>query len=247
MKSCLEKFKASFYQLKFYLALIGYSTDPSAAAVEKTVLTIQKLRQTQPHNRTAAVEMIDHISSDPKAKKLISDRYGLDKAFTLQELEKFPGDSLGFALFQHLSANNLKVDIHAVFKVNSDLEYISFRSSQLHDFWHVLTNKGVSHLDEFCVQAFTFAQTKSPLLGFFLAGDIIFSAKRGPRFCYAAIKAIATGFQIGGDCKNVFGFPWEDNLATPLIAVRNHFFLNAHKSHSRPSPFSTTESSSCES
>lgn len=241
----ISKLNASFYQLKFYWALIRYSMDPSAAAVEKAVLVIQKLRQSQPNNRTTAVEILDHVALDPKAKMLISDRYGLEKVFTLQELETFPEDSLGFALFQHLSKNNLKVNIHAVFKVNSDLEYISFRSSQLHDFWHVLLDKGVSHLDEFCVQAFTFAQTKSPLLGFFLAGDIIYSAKKGPRFLYAAISAIALGFNIGGDCKSVFGFPWEDNLATPLQAVRNHFFSISNKTYSWYSPTKTTESVSC--
>ena len=74
------------------------------------------------------------------------------------------------------------LDIYARFEIRSEIEYVSFRGGQLHDIWHFVTSFDVDHFGEFALQAFTFAQIKSPIVAMFLAGALLYSSRSGPQF-----------------------------------------------------------------
>lgn len=207
-----------WYQLKFIKEFLMYAKNPSAEAVERFILFTKSVRR---HRPSAAVdEIVNHILSDENARTLVMQRYRENSVLKIQDLLVFPEGTLGSALGRHLVENKLDVEIYARFQVTSDIEYISFRGSQVHDIWHVVAGYGVDHFGEFAVQAMTLAQTRSPLVAIFLAGDLLYASRKGAHWSFQAMKAMVQGFSLGASCKNLYGVAWEDRLGENLKDLR---------------------------
>ena len=217
-------FRKMYFQFLFLLEFLSYAKQPSAKAVESFILLVRRARRGA--TTTLYYEMLEHIKSDQDAKQLIEERY-LPRQNSLLELQRYPKLSLGAEFARHLSENNLELEIYAQFEIESEIEYISFRGGQLHDIWHVVTGYGVDYFGEFAVQAFTFAQTKSPIVAMFLAGDLLFSSRKGPAFSFRALQAITDGFLLGCRLRNFYGVRWEDCFSKNLNDLRTELGIGS--------------------
>lgn len=202
----------------FLIHFIRYAQDPSAKGVERFMHFMRHLRKTK-RFEAQNEEILDHIKKDKYAAKIIEERY-LPEKITVEELAIYPKDSLGHEFYKFLKLNSLELNIYANFQVNSPIEYISYRGGQLHDLLHVLTGFGVDHFGEFSVQAFTFAQTKSPMVGLFLAGDLLYASRKGPNWAFDAFNAMVQGFQLGLKSKNFYSIKWENRFSHNLNQLR---------------------------
>jgi ubiquinone biosynthesis protein COQ4 len=214
----MQDLKKKWLEILFVKEFLSYAKDPSAQGVERFTHLIARMRQTGSDKLYG--EILDHLKTDPKAKRLIEERY-LPKPLPTSELLLLPEGSLGYLFGKHLTDNNLKQEIYAQFEIKSDIEYVSFRGGQLHDVLHVVTGFGIDHMGEFAIQAFTFAQIKSPLVAVFLAGDLLYSSRRGPNFAFNAFKAMAEGFLLGCRLPNFYGVKWEEMFGRNLEEVRS--------------------------
>lgn len=214
-----------WHKLLVIKEFLSYAKDPSAEGVARFIHLFKRIRRRG--SEILFKEMLEHIRSDENANRLIDERY-LPKPFTQEDLQHYPQKTLGeqFGLF--LKKNNLKLDIYARFEIKSDIEYVSFRGGQVHDIWHVVTGFDVDHFGEFALQAFTFAQTKSPIVAMFLAGDILYASGKGPAFSFKALQAVTEGFSLGCRVPNFYGVKWEECFSMDLEKLRQILGLKRH-------------------
>ncbi len=92
-----------------------------------------------------------------------------------------------------------------------------------HDLWHVLTDYGRDELGEFCLLAFTYAQTRNRGIGLIVAvGAYKFSQGLGLR----VLRAARRGYRDGRRAAWLPGQDWEALLAQPLDDVRRQLGID---------------------
>src|SRR5258708_3811429 len=76
-------------------------------------------------------EVMDHAMQKPEFVADYESKY-LQGEVDLEELEKLPADSLGYAFARHLKSNGLSVEFYPVLAVTDEMRYLSMRARQSH-------------------------------------------------------------------------------------------------------------------
>jgi ubiquinone biosynthesis protein COQ4 len=159
---------------------------------------------------------VQHLKSDPQSAELIEQRY-LPEPHNLELLRQYPTDSLGFVYAQTMQAKGFRPeDLYEKILVYSDASYVEARLSQTHDIWHIVTNFGVSPIEEIGLQAFHLPQFPYPLavslLSSSLMSTLLFDAEEIPNL----LAAIQKGWEMGKKAKSLFAQKWEEAWEKPL-------------------------------
>jgi ubiquinone biosynthesis protein Coq4 len=158
----------------------------------------------------------------PHEKELDASNYYL-KPFDLEKLKLLPEDTLGHAYATHMISNKLdphffgrKVDV-------GDASRYLFRVRQTHDLWHVVTGFSTKVEDDLGLQAFLYAQVRSPLAPVLIGAAILRAGLRNYPNTFQIIDRIFQGWEMGKAAKNLYPIKWDDEWATPLAELRSKY------------------------
>lgn len=93
------------------------------------------------------------LARDTILREMGEERW-LPPVYALEDLASLPKGTLGRELHDLMVANGLMPDFFPSFEPNDDLEYLSLRSQQTHDYWHVVTGYGNDEIGEITIIGF---------------------------------------------------------------------------------------------
>jgi len=158
------------------------------------------------------------------SSRLLRERPELfDKLNDIDYLGSLPEDSLGKAIWtfyttEQLSAQGLKAASEAAGNGNAqdtEIEWFSRRSRDLHDVFHVLTGYGRDIRGEIACLAFTFAQTWNTGIGY-----LVYRAVRGAGWGSELGVLVRQAYRRGRRSQWLLNQDWEALLEEPLNAMR---------------------------
>jgi ubiquinone biosynthesis protein Coq4 len=148
------------------------------------------------------------ILSDPKGALLLTERY--HKEWRLNDLIELPKSSIGYIYAKHMMDLNLDVDFYPPAPGEAEIAYLQTRMRRTHDIWHTITGFDTSVAGEIGLQAFTQAHMgiRSPaaISSMFLMHGLIFK----PEIVGDIFAEIARGYNMGRDCKPLYGEKFEE-------------------------------------
>ncbi len=174
------------------------------------------------------------LTSMEGASEFLPHRY-LSDPFDIEDLGRQAEGTLGKAYHSFIVDNGLDAnllvnykDAHAKLKDSSskldrlpdDLDYMSVRLSQIHDFAHTIAGFSPDPVGEIKMAAFHLAQLRYPYHSMRLAVVASHIAFVSPAFMEAAYDAMSIGWLMGRSAKNLHFTRWEDELETPLEDIR---------------------------
>ncbi|HEY9621585.1 MAG TPA: Coq4 family protein [Crinalium sp.] len=161
---------------------------------------------------------IQYAHSQPAVAEILKERY-FAPPIDLDALLNYPEDSLGHRYAAAMKAANLVPDFYRKINVEDDYSYIALRMRQTHDIWHIITGFGTDLAGELALQAFTLAQTHSPLAVALLAAIVMHVIKvSGP--VNHVVDAIQAGWQMGIKAQPFLAQKWEDDWEKSVSAWR---------------------------
>lgn len=90
---------------------------------------------------------------------------------SLENLKKYPKNSLGFQFAEFMVGNHLTTYDFEV-PVTGDAVWLRERSRRVHDFLHVLLEKGISVEDEICLNAYLVYSIQAPISCLIMYGGL---------------------------------------------------------------------------
>jgi ubiquinone biosynthesis protein COQ4 len=99
--------------------------------------------------------------------------------------------------------------------------YVARRLRQTHDVWHVLTGYEPDVRGEILLQAFTFAQVRSPSALLI----VLFGLLRWMWFYKSLVVDVVTAYRRGKRAGFLAAIRWEDEWSTPLVALQKRLAL----------------------
>ena len=96
-----------------------------------------------------------------KFKKIYNMNSAITKPFDLNNLKKYPPNTLGYTLYNHYLDNHIAPDFYLPLDETNDLAIIRNYLAKTHDIWHVLSGFGSSSFDEYGLQAMYLGQEVS--------------------------------------------------------------------------------------
>ncbi len=169
---------------------------------------------------------IDLIKQDTRASAYLLQRRLL-QPYDVSQLNELPDLSLGKTYAQHMISNNLKPDFYQKLKIKDDISYMMMRMRETHDLWHVITGFGTDVPGELGLQAFMFAQIRTPLSSILIGGRILVSTFKNPAEVIQIFDQVAKGWTIGRNATAIFGLDWDDHWRRPLSEIRSEFNVRA--------------------
>ena len=199
--------------------------------VSQAFAVAHRLRDSRPMQRT-----LKKLLSDPQAEALIRSRT-LMPSLVPEELLALPAGSLGRTFGRLIEALGYNPDFHPgadyFNNLETDADYINYRTFATHDLHHVLTGfnfdasgelgvLGVS-MGQFCAPGFTFIGLAS-LLASWLSTEVPYSMLsvdsdriRSPRYKFALIQQ---GLEMGEAALPLFALDWPSLLERDLEELR---------------------------
>ena len=163
---------------------------------------------------------VDRFFADPAGRSLYDEHRAIDShTIDLDALAALPAGTLGHAYARFLRSHGLTPDVFDGSPPGiSDPKrsYVIQRMRQTHDLWHVVTGCETDPAGEVALQAFTYAQVRSP-------GSAILAvtgALRGVRHKPGIVRDVIALYRLGSRAGRLPSFAWEDHWATPLSEVR---------------------------
>lgn len=197
-------------KLKIFRAFLKLIKDPTKT---EAVFKIADLGRRSQNNKVSYV--IESALNNEDFKKLYKQNY-LSPKIDLQKLNQLDKSSLGYAFSQHMLSHDLAVDFFPDIKIERPIDYLALRLRQTHDVWHVLAGFDISVEGEIGLQAFSLAQTNSPLAALIVAGGILHVLQNEPKKLLSLFNKIVSGYQMGKNCKFLLNYRieemWEENL-----------------------------------
>jgi ubiquinone biosynthesis protein COQ4 len=164
------------------------------------------------------------LRKHPNGARLLGDQPSIVRILCdRQRLEAMPEDSLGRAYLRFMDAEQISAegllaaeDAAGVGRTRrQDEEFVWAYLRDTHDLWHVVTGYRGDLLGEPALQAFNFAQTWNPGIGFLAVGVFLKGGKlAGVR------RLMLDGFLRGLRAAWMVGEDWEHLLPLPLDEVR---------------------------
>jgi ubiquinone biosynthesis protein COQ4 len=162
--------------------------------------------------------VIDAIKNDPEVKRLFDERPRIDtKHVDFDWLETLPDGTLGREYVRFMRANKIDPDVFPKPNVSDErVAYMMTRIRQTHDLWHVLANYKPDLEGEIILQAFSFAQLRSPL-SFLL---VMMATLRHRGKISGFFGKIRDGYRRGKATRKLASFYWEDHWTESLVDLR---------------------------
>lgn len=170
-------------------------------------------------------QFIEYAHSHPAITQILQERY-LSSTPDLDKLLNCPQDSLGFHYAAEMKRTGLQPDFYRKITVDDDYSYIALRMRQTHDIWHIVTGFGTNLADEMGLQAFTLAQTRSPLAVAILAATITYSLKSSLPL-NPLVERMQEGWRMGENAHPFLAQKWEEDWEKPLSEWRADLNIQA--------------------
>jgi ubiquinone biosynthesis protein COQ4 len=159
-------------------------------------------------------QFIEYAYADTSVAPILKERY-LASEPDLETLIQYPKDSLGKLYADVLKQAQLDPHFYRSIEIEDDYSYLALRMRQTHDIWHIVTGLGTDLSGELALQAFTLAQTHSPLSVALLSGGIAHLLKvSGP--IDSVVSDIYRGWSLGVKAKPFLAQKWEEAWEKPL-------------------------------
>jgi ubiquinone biosynthesis protein Coq4 len=204
--------------LKAVRGFITFANDPTQTAALFDIA--DGLRQTDLY-----LQFIKYAHSHSAIAQILQERY-LSSTPDLDELLNCPQDSLGFHYAAEMKRIGLQPDFYRKITVEDDYSYIALRMRQTHDIWHIVTGFGTNFADEMGLQAFTLAQTRSPLAVAILAATVIHALKSSTPL-NPLIERMQQGWSMGERAHPFLAQKWEEYWEKPLSEWRADLNIEA--------------------
>jgi ubiquinone biosynthesis protein COQ4 len=163
---------------------------------------------------------IDRFFADPAGQTLYDQHRAIDsRTVDLDALAALPEGTLGHAYAKFLRSRGLTPEVFdgpPEGIADPRRSYVVQRLRQTHDLWHVVTGCETDPAGEVALQAFTYAQLRSPGSAILALTGAIKGLRQKPGIVRDAIALYRIGVRAG----RLPSFAWEDHWATPLPAVR---------------------------
>jgi ubiquinone biosynthesis protein COQ4 len=163
---------------------------------------------------------IERFFGDPAARKLYDEHRAIDsKTIDIDALAALPEGTLGRAYATFLRSHGLTPEVFdgpPAGVSDPRLSYLIQRMRQTHDLWHVVTGCETDPLGEIALQAFTFAQVRSPANALLAVAGTVRAVREKP----GIVRDVVTLYRAGARARPLPSFAWEDHWATPLSEVR---------------------------
>jgi ubiquinone biosynthesis protein COQ4 len=157
---------------------------------------------------------IQYAYAEPSVCQILKERY-LASEPNLGALFEYPNDSLGRLYAHVMKQTQLDPNFYRNIEIEDDYSYLALRMRQTHDIWHIVTGLGTDLSGELALQAFTLAQTHSPLSVALLSGGIAHLIKvSGP--IDSVVSDIYRGWSLGVKAKPFLAQKWEEGWEKPL-------------------------------
>lgn len=163
-------------------------------------------------------QFLEYAHSQPTVAQIIQERY-FASAPDLEQLLNSPQDSLGYHYAAEMKRAGLQPDFYRKLNLEDDYSYIALRMRQTHDVWHVITGFGTDLAGELGLQAFTLAQTRSPLAVTILASSIMYALKSSTPLS-PLVERMQQGWQMGENADPFLAQKWEEHWEKPLAQWR---------------------------
>ncbi len=150
--------------------------------------------------------------------------------YRIDDLARYPAGSLGRLLHDHMTSRGLTLDFFPPHEPDDELEFLSLRGQQAHDYWHIVTGYDTDERGELAIIAFylgnylTHLDEAGPPLAVYIAlllgtSVLRFSFHRrsdlGPLF-----SAITDGWARGVNAEPLVAVEWERMWDRPVDAIR---------------------------
>ncbi len=160
-------------------------------------------------------KMKERLDSIPECVQIMNQRKLL-APFDLKALQKLPNGSFGRCYADHMIGRGLSPDFYKHIKVTNAQTFSMMRLRQTHDLWHVITGFDTSVTGEIGLQAFYYAQLRTPLAPILIGGSLLTASIKNRASLVKIFESIVSGWQLGIRAKCLFAVDWEANWQTPL-------------------------------
>lgn len=171
--------------------------------------------------RMRSTEEGDHVlTTKPQLGKLLADR---------EALRALPSGSLGRAYLELVERAGITPQgiVDASIEggqrpqdLSEELRFLGDRMRDTHDLWHAVTGYGTDLVGEAALLAFSYAQTKSPGVGFI----VLLALVKGDK---TTRPVVIEGYRRGRRAKWLPAVAWESLLDRPLGEVRERLGIGA--------------------
>ena len=190
--------------------------------------------------QSAIDQYADNFRSIPGAAEFLAERH-LPEPLTLADLENCAPGSLGHAYRRFIVDHGLEVNLarnyheyHAglvaegkLDRMPDDIKYAFVRGFMLHDFLHVITGHAPDIPGELGMAGFHYAQMGSIYHAMRTAVVTAHVAFVRPAAYTEAMDALAHGWIMGRQWKNLHLTKWEEQLDRPLDDIRAEYGAGA--------------------
>jgi ubiquinone biosynthesis protein COQ4 len=171
--------------------------------------------------------LLARVRRDPAGARLFAERPVFDPGTCdLERLAALPDGSFGRVFADWMIENRFTPGLmeRESRAADPDLAYLGRRLTQVHDFWHVLTGYNRDPIGELGVLGFTYAQTRSPGIGFIVATVLARSVREAWRQRRVPWSPLAgylwRAWRRGRRARFLAPLVLEDLLPLPLPQVR---------------------------
>ena len=142
-------------------------------------------------------------------------------SYSIDDFKDYPPDTVGGLYYHYLVESNFRVDIHAAYEPTGHYDYFRRRSTQVHDFEHIITGGSFDEIGElvpYFMRLYNVSQFLSPELAGQLGVKSIFGALRMvtrsmlhyPHTWLAVMNAMQRGMRVGELSGPIFLFRYEE-------------------------------------
>lgn len=170
-------------------------------------------------------QFIEYAHSQSAFAQIIQERY-LAPTVDLEQLLNCPQGSLGYHYAAAMKRSGLQPDFYPQLDVEDDYSYIALRIRQTHDVWHTITGFGTDLAGELGLQAFTLAQTHSPLSVTILAASVMYALKSSVPL-NPLVESMQQGWRMGENAHPFLAQKWEEDWKKPLSEWRTDLKVEA--------------------
>jgi ubiquinone biosynthesis protein Coq4 len=204
--------------LKALKGFIAFANNPSQT--EAVFDIADGLRHTDLYQHFVA-----YAHSEPAVAQMLQERYFAPPP-DMEALLSYPQNSLGYLYASAMKEAQLDPEFYRKIKVEDDYSYIALRMRQTHDIWHLITGFGTDLGGELGLQAFTLAQTHSPLAVTILTASVFYILKSSGSL-NDVVDQLQQGWQIGRAAKPFLAQKWEEDWEKPVAEWRAELGVEA--------------------